>query len=133
MDIVSAGVHDPVPLRAVLGPRLLLDGQGVNIRPQGDGRTCSTALQGPQHTGLPHAGMGNARRVQLPLNHRRGSVLPQRQFGMAVQFPPDGRQIRALLSGKVNQTIHCIVLPLCLIGFRRAIIVSCRTHVKPVL
>ena len=76
MGVMSAGVHNAIRLRTVGGPGFLLNGQGVNVRPQCDDSAVSATANDAQDPGFPYPPMPDARFIQFALNHAGRLILP---------------------------------------------------------
>ena len=91
---MSAGVHDAVMAAAEGAVVLLLDGEGVDIGPEGD---CAgpwpASTEKAQHAGLANPLVGDIQGVQLPLDEPGGLMFLQSQLGMVVQLPAEGGEM----------------------------------------
>ena len=92
--VMAAGVHDARRLGGEGQSCLLGDGQGVDIRPQGDG---GAGVGAPQH--CHHAGLGGALELQagngpqMLQQEIRGAELLERQLRRRMQLPPPGDEL----------------------------------------
>ena len=111
MEVMAAGMTDPFPLRSELQARILLDGQGVDVRPdrRDPVRAGLFAPDLSDQSGLqpclPHL---DPIGLQLPADQGGGVYFLHAQLWMAVQLPAQGDRV-SLISIDQRFDIHKII------------------------
>ena len=98
VGVVAAGVHHAGALGGVGHGFLVLDGQGVGVRPEDDlPPRPPFAPDGPQHPGRPHPEGGDADGVQLLLNALGSLKFLHAQLRVAVKPAAQGDDVVLVL------------------------------------
>ena len=87
MDIMAAGMHDPVALGSIGKIRGLLDGQSIHVRPKQQELSRFSAVNGGNHTGLHRAqDKGDPHPPEFILDLLAGPEFLVRQLRMGVEI-----------------------------------------------
>ena len=95
VEVMAAGVHDPIHLGAPGEPDLLNDGQGVHVGPPGHRPAGAAALKHPYHAVAGDA--GGYRQAQIPeiVRHEPGGMLLLvRELRVLMKLPAPGHELR---------------------------------------
>lgn len=87
MDIMAAGMHDPVTLGSIGKMGVFLDGQGIHIRPEQQELPRLTAVNGSNHPGFHRAqDKGDPHPLEFILNFLAGPEFLIGQFRMGMEI-----------------------------------------------
>jgi hypothetical protein len=102
--VVTAGVHLSGMPRSMLEGVLLLQGQGVHVRAQADGARAGALAQGPDQSGAADSGGDFVTPAgEFLRDHLRRAMLLEAQFGMGVDVPPYGSDLRLQVQNSLCQ------------------------------